>query len=69
MDANVQHFVSFLEKDITEWEDAANFYERYISSVADLPEQRVHSGKEEADRFRARIKVRKELIETLLSGK
>jgi hypothetical protein len=57
----VEHFIQFLERDIKDWEDAAQFYEEHIYSVRTTGKE-VKSEKQEAEKFRARIEDRKSLI-------
>jgi hypothetical protein len=61
-----QQFIDFLQKDIKEWQEAAEFYDKYIHS-AKLPEEENKSGKEMADMFRKRIEERQNMIERVKS--
>lgn len=63
-DRNLE-YIEFLEKDIRDWEEAAQFYEQHIHSVQNLDEAERRSGKQEAEKFRTRIAERRELIEQL----
>ena len=61
----VRQFIEFLQRDISEWEEAAQFYEKLVNSVHDLGEAEARPGKEEAAKYRARISERRRLIEDL----
>ncbi|MGB9073589.1 MAG: hypothetical protein WCC22_13195 [Terriglobales bacterium] len=61
----LQRFIEFLQKDVADWEEAARFCEKQIHSVQDLDEREARSGRGEAEKFRARISERKELIAQL----
>lgn len=69
MDENLKQFIDFLERDIREWEEAAQFYEQHIHSVTTSGESERRSGKEEAEKYRARVSERRELIEQLKKQK
>lgn len=65
MSDTLKQFIRFLEADIKEWKEAADFYDRYIHSVTDLGEAHLRSGRQEVERFRARVSERQKLIEQL----
>ena len=64
MSDDLQHFIPSLQQDIKEWEDAAQFYEKQVHSVQNLGKEEVRTRKA-AEKFRARIAERRELIEQL----
>jgi uncharacterized protein YbaP (TraB family) len=65
MSDHLQKFIEFLHKDIADWEEAERFCEKQIHSVQNSDEREARSGREEAEKFRARISERKELIAQL----
>ena len=68
MEDSRQRFIEFLEKDVRDWEEAAQFYEQNIHSVQDVSDSARRPGREEAEKYRRRIAERRELIEQLRNG-
>jgi hypothetical protein len=55
-------FLDFLRKDIKDWEDAAAFFDKIHTVTMD---GQIYSGKDFAERYRARIRERAELLSSL----
>ena len=69
MDAKTQWALQFLENDIADWEQAAEFFEKYNAQViewgAELLPRTHATAKEMSEMYRKRIADRKELIEKI----
>ena len=64
MEPLAEQFLQFLEKDIRDWEDAAAFFDK-IRTVA--MDGQIYSGKDFAERYRARVRERTELLSRVKS--
>ena len=64
MEPLAEQFLQFLEKDIQDWEDAAAFFDK-IRTVA--MDGQIYSGKDFAERYRARVRERTELLSRVKS--
>ena len=62
MEALAQKFLQFVEKDIRDWEDAAAFFDNIQTVTMD---GQIYSGKDFAERYRARARERMELLSKL----
>lgn len=65
MTDHIQHFIEFLQKNIKDWEEAAQFCEKQVYSLQALGEREGGTGKQEAEKYRARIAEQRELIAQL----
>ena len=65
MSNGVQRFIEFLETDIKNWEDAAESCEKHVHSVEGLGGSDFRTGKQEAEKYRARIAEYRKLLERL----
>jgi hypothetical protein len=65
MSNGVQLFIEFLETDIKNWEDAAEYCEKHVDSVEGLGASNFRTGKQEAEKYRARIAEFRKLLEQL----
>jgi len=57
-----EQFVRHLERDLRDWEDAANFCEQHIISTQ-FSGASPRSGQQEAEKYRARITEIRELLD------
>jgi hypothetical protein len=57
-----EQFLHYVEKDLKDWEDAAAFFDN-IRTVA--MDGQIYSGKDFAERYRARARERMELLSKL----
>jgi hypothetical protein len=65
MQTLAEQFLHYLEKDLKDWEDAAAFFDQ-IRTVA--MDGQIYSGKDFAERYRARVRERMELLSKVRSG-
>lgn len=59
-----EQFLQYLEKDLKDWEAAAAFFDQ-IRTVA--MDGQIYSGKDFAERYRARVRERMELVSKVKS--
>jgi hypothetical protein len=59
-----EQFLQYLEKDLKDWEDAAAFFEKIRTVTMD---GQIYSGKDFAERYRARARERMDLLSKLRS--
>ena len=64
MEPLAEQFLQFLEKDIREREDAAAFFDKIRTVKMD---RQIYSGKDFAERYRARARERMDLLSKLRS--
>ena len=62
MEAHAQQFLQFVEKDLKDWEGAAAFFDKIQTVTMD---GQIYSGKDFAERYRARARERTELLSRL----
>jgi hypothetical protein len=60
----VEQFLQHLEKDFKDWEDAAAFFDNIRTVTMD---GQIYSGKDFAERYRARARERMDLLSKLRS--
>ena len=68
MESQPQQALQYLEKDLADWEQAAEFFEKYNVEVIKWGAERLpqtQTAKEMSEMYRKRIAERKELIEKL----
>jgi hypothetical protein len=54
-----EQFLQYLDKDLKDWEDAAAFFDKIRTVTMD---GQIYSGKDFAERYRARARERMELL-------
>jgi hypothetical protein len=54
-----EQFLQYLDKDVKDWEDAAAFFDKIRTVTMD---GQIYSGKDFAERYRARARERMELL-------
>jgi hypothetical protein len=64
MKALAEQFLQHLEKDFKDWEDAASFFDKIRTVTMD---GQIYSGKDFAERYRARARERMELLSKVRS--
>jgi hypothetical protein len=64
METLTQQFLQFVEKDIKDWEDAAAFFDKIRTVTMD---GQIYSGKDFAERYRARARERMVLLSRVKS--
>jgi hypothetical protein len=60
-----EQFLQYLDKDLKDWEDAAAFFDKIRTVTMD---GQIYSGKDFAERYRARVRERMELLSKMRSG-
>jgi hypothetical protein len=60
-----EQFLQYLDKDLKDWEDAAAFFDKIRTVTVD---GQIYSGKDFAERYRARVRERMELLSKVRSG-
>ena len=64
MEALAEQFLQFLDKDLKDWEDAAAFFDKIGTVTMD---GQIYSGKDFAERYRARGRERMEILSKVRS--
>jgi hypothetical protein len=64
MEPLAEQFLQFLEKDTGDWEDAAAFFDKIRTAAMDA---QIYSGQDFAERYRARVRERSELLSSAKS--
>jgi hypothetical protein len=59
-----EQFLQYLDKDLKDWEDAAAFFDKIRTVTMD---GQIYSGKDFAERYRARARERMELLSKIRS--
>ena len=64
MNTLAEQFLQYLDKDLKDWEDAAAFFDKIRTVTMD---GQIYSGKDFAERYRARARERMELLSKVRS--